>query len=75
MSSFPVGICTINALRFRPGELLSNKYNMALRTICPKIQVLFIILHRIYGLKNSYCLIASTNYFINQQMLNIKGLK
>ena len=25
--------------------------------------------------KNSYCLITSTNYFINQQMLNIKGLK
>ena len=33
-------------------------------------------LYRIYGLKNSYyCLIISTNYFINQQMLNIKGLK
>ena len=25
--------------------------------------------------KNSYCLITSTNYFINQQMLNIIGLK
>jgi len=23
----------------------------------------------------SYCLITSTNYFINQQMLNIKSLK
>jgi len=26
-------------------------------------------------LKFSYCLITSTNYFINQHMLNIKGLK
>jgi len=26
-------------------------------------------------LKKWYCLITSTHYFINQQMLNIKGLK
>ena len=25
--------------------------------------------------KNSYCLITSTTYFINQQVLNIKGLE
>ena len=36
---------------------------------------LFLILYQIYGFKNSYCLITSTNYSINQQMLIIKGLK
>ena len=40
-----------------------------------RLHVLFVILYRIYGLKKGYCLITSTNYFINQQMLNIKGLK
>ena len=34
--------------------------------------VLLVILYRIYGLKNSYCLITSTDNFINQQMLNLK---
>ena len=29
----------------------------------------------IYGLIKRYSLITSTKYFINQQMLNIKGLK
>jgi len=43
--------------------------------IAQNYMFLFVILYRIYGLKESYCLITSTNYFINQQMLNIKGLK
>jgi len=46
---------------------------MAVRKLpyCPQSHVLFVILYRIYGLENIYCLITSTNYFINQKMLNI----
>jgi len=44
-------------------------------SILPQNTCLFCYIIPILWIKNSYCLIISTNYFINQQMLNIKGLK